>query len=143
MITSQIHISKKACIAPGFASLLTVISTGLALMIMLMMMYQDTLQTQSVQKRNMLSSDYQQREDAFLRALIDIVPNQAMRSMTEGSLTDNSTRKQLLWNKALSDALKRANAEQALPDDIADTMGVTGLRTGRHVVAMSDAGLLI
>jgi len=135
MITSQIYISKKACIAPGFASLLTVISTGLALMIMLLMMYEDTLQTQSVQKRNMLSSDYQQREDAFLRALVDIVPNQAMRSMTDDSWNN---RAQLKWNVALSNALLRANAQQALPDNIATSLDVASLRTGNSANFTKD-----
>jgi len=127
MKTAQTHTSKQAYTAHGFASILIVLSTGIALMIMLLAMYEDTIQTQSLQKNNMLSNDYQQREDAFLRALIDIVPNQAMRSMTDDSWND---RGQLKWNKALSTALVRANAKKALPNGIANSLGVSSLRTG-------------
>jgi len=94
--------------APGFASLLVVISTGLALMAMLMIMYNDTTQSQETQKNNLLANDYQQREDAVLRALTNIVPNKAILCMKDGSRKKDSNN--LIWKTIFDDSFKQANA---------------------------------
>jgi len=112
-------------IRKGFASVLLVVSSGLALMLMLLFMYEDTANSQDAQKMNMLSGDYQQREDAFLRALVNIVPNHAMRTMRDDSL---NTPDETKWSTALSLALSRANAEQAIPTNIATSLSVDTMR---------------
>ena len=79
------HTRDKRHAAPGFASLLTVISVGVGLLIVLISMYENTVESQAVQSRNMLNSDYKQREEAFLRALVTIIPNKAMLCMQDDS----------------------------------------------------------
>ena len=76
--------------SPGFASLLVVTSIGIALLIMLISMYRNTVDAHAVQKNNLLKNDYQQREDAFLRALTNIIPNRAILCMQDDSKNKES-----------------------------------------------------
>lgn len=108
--------------SPGFASLLTVIGTGMALMIILLMMYKDTIESQKEQKNNLLRNDYQQREQAFLTALTNIIPNKAMRGMMDNA-TDQTD---LGWNSIFQEALIQANAHQALSASESAALGFTG-----------------
>jgi len=106
MITQKHAFDRTTRSLPGFASILVVLSVGLALMIMLVYMYRDTIQCQDIQKNNLLRNDYQQREDAFLRALTNIIPNKAMQGMMEGADKDTDN---LNWEKIFTDALEQSN----------------------------------
>lgn len=105
--------------------MLTVLSISMALMMMLLMMYEDTAQSQSEQKHHMLRHDYHQREGAFLSALTNIIPNKAMRCMMEGANADTD----LDWTSIFSEAMVQANAEQALNGTEAAALGVDTMRT--------------
>ena len=107
--------------SPGFASLLTVVSVGIGLLLILISMYENTLDAQAVQKNSMLKNDYQQREDAFLRALTNIIPNKAMMCMQDNS-QNWDIRETLRWNQIIDEALTMSNSRQALDPDIASAL---------------------
>ena len=52
----------------GFASILTVTSVGIALLIVMISMYENTVESQKAEANHMLRGDYQQREEAFLKS---------------------------------------------------------------------------
>lgn len=111
--------------ANGFASVLMVISLGMGLLIMLLMMYRDTLQSQDEQKQNILRNDYQQREGAFLTALTNIIPNKAMRGMMDNTADDVS----LSWENIFTEALTQANAHQAISSTHVTELGLGAARS--------------
>ena len=114
--------------SPGFASLLVVTSVGIALLIILVSMYRNTVDAHAIQKNNLLKNDYQQREDAFLRALTNIIPNKAILCMKPGSDNDES----LQWKSIIEDALVMSNSRQALAPEVADSLGFTNIRSGNN-----------
>ena len=122
MITQKHPVSHAAPALPGFASILTVISIGLSLMIMLMVMYSDTLQSQNEQKNNLLRNDYHQREDAFLRALTNIIPNKTMQGMMDGADSDVDN---LNWEQIFSEALEQSNATTTIEDSDKAALGLS------------------
>ena len=125
--------------SPGFASLLVVTSVGIALLIMLVSMYRNTVDAHAVQKNNLLKNDYQQREDAFLRALTNIIPNKAILCMKLGSDNDES----LQWKSIIEDALVMSNSRQALAPEVADSLGITNVRSGNNSDSNLELGAII
>jgi len=127
MITT--HYTKSPNHSPGFASLLTVTSVGIGLLLVLVAMYENTLEAQAVQKNSMLRNDYHQREDAFLRALTNILPNKAMICMQDDS-RNWTTRRPLLWSSIIDEALVQSNSRQALAPEFARELGLDSMRSG-------------
>ncbi|MBK1830368.1 hypothetical protein JIN77_06505 [Verrucomicrobiaceae bacterium R5-34] len=112
---------------PGFASLLTVISVGIGLLLILISMYRDTVESQNTQKDHALRADYQQREEAFLRALTNIIPNKAMLCMQNDS-RNWSTRKNLDWSTIFDEAMVLSNANAPLDSSKSDDLGLPSAR---------------
>ncbi|MFK7910274.1 MAG: hypothetical protein AB8F34_06685 [Akkermansiaceae bacterium] len=77
----------------------------------------------------MLKADYQQREEAFLRALVTIVPNKAMLCMQDNS-QPWATREQLRWNQIIDEALALSNSNAAVDPTIASSLGINNMRDG-------------
>lgn len=124
MITFASPIAKQRHQQAGFVSVLTVVSVGMGLLVMMLMMYRNTLQSQDEQKHHLLRNDYQQREDAFLTALTNIIPNKAMRGMMDNTASDTS----LSWESIFEEALTQANAHQAIDPAKAATLGLDSYR---------------
>ena len=120
ILQHQRRLSRSSRTEPGFASILIVLSAGIALMIMLLVMYNDTSNSQHEQSNNLLAHDYKQREDAVLRALTDIIPNKAILCMQDGSKNNVN----LEWSKVFDDALTQANASISIDDATLKTLGV-------------------
>lgn len=116
---------------PGFASLLTVTSVGIALLIILVSMYENTIVAHDVQKNSLLKNDYQQREDAFLRALTNIIPNKAIQCMQDDSMSAPSS-DNLQWKSIINEALELSNARQALSPEMSISLGVGDYRSGNN-----------
>ena len=126
----------------GFASILTVVSVGIGLLLILLSMYNDTVESQSTQKDHMLRADYQQREEAFLRALTNIIPNKAILCMQDDSF-DGATRDSLRWQQIYDEALILSNSDEALSPDRAAALGVTQLRTANTAnTTLSSASII-
>jgi len=130
--SERVHIRS----APGFASVLLVLSSGLALMIMLMIMYEDTAQSQNEQKNNLLANDYQQREDAVLRALTNVVPNKAILCMKDNSRKAGSSK--LKWQRVFEDSFEQANATQSVTSATLEELGVTSSPSSANTADMSN-----
>jgi hypothetical protein len=114
---------------PGFASLLTVTSVGVALLIILVSMYENTVESQSVQKNNLLKNDYQHREEAFLRALTNIIPNKAMMCMQDNS-QPWEVRELLRFNQIIDEALVLSNSNIAVDPNVASALEISSMRSG-------------
>ena len=128
--------------APGFASLLTVTTVGLALLIILVSMYDNTIVAHDVQKNSLLKNDYQQREDAFLRALTNIIPNRAIMCMQDDSM-NSPLNETLQWKNIINDALVLSNSRQALSPDIAIALGISDYRSGNNTDSDLDQSAII
>ena len=139
MITSKLPYTSPSQAAPGFVSVLTVLSLGVGLLIIMMMMYQDTIQTQNNQKNNLLRNDYQQREEAFLSALTNIVPNRAMRGMMDGS----GGQAKLDWTSIFDDALTQSNSEKAITATEATALGFSSHRSANTADAQLTPASII
>ena len=124
---------------PGFASLLVVTSVGIALLILLISMYKNTADAHDVQKNNLLKNDYQQREDAFLRALTNIIPNRAILCMQD----DSKNKESLQWKSIIEEALVMSNSRQALAPEVADSLGITNVRSGNSSDSNLELGAII
>ena len=125
--------------SPGFASLLVVTSVGIALLIMLISMYRNTVDAHAVQKNNLLKNDYQQREDAFLRALTNIIPNRAILCMQD----DSKNKESLQWKSIIEEALVMSNSRQALAPEVAVSLGITNVRSGNNTDSNLELGAII
>ena len=125
--------------SPGFASLLVVTSVGIALLILLISMHKNTADAHDVQKNNLLKNDYQQREDAFLRALTNIIPNRAILCMRPDSMDKES----LQWKSIIEEALVMSNSRQALPSEVAESLGFTNVRSGNNTDSNLELGAII
>ena len=111
---------------PGFTSILTVVSVGVGLLLILLSMYNDTIESQANQKDHMLRADYQQREEAFLRALTNIIPNKTMIGMQDNSLNDRDL---LYWNTLYNEAFILSNANQGISSEKANALNLASFRT--------------
>ena len=69
----------------GYAALLTTITLSLTIMAFAITAFRETKQSHLVQTRYQVKQYYSQKEEALLRALLDIVPNYAMRGMMANS----------------------------------------------------------
>ena len=114
---------------PGFASILNVVAVGLGLLLILISIYDETVESQSNQKDHMQRADYQQREEAFLRALTTIIPNKAILCMQDNS-NDSSVRGDLRWNAIFEEAFTLSNSRQAISNDRATALNLNNLRSG-------------
>jgi hypothetical protein len=126
MITFKSAYAPPSQAAPGFVSVLTVLSLGIALMIIMIMMYKETIQTQNNQKYDLLRNDYQQREEAFFTALTNIVPNKAMRGMMDGASAETD----LDWTSIFDDALTQSNSHKAISATEGTALGLSSHRSG-------------
>lgn len=120
---------------PGFSSLLVVVSVGTGLLLILISMYQSTVESQSSEKKILLKNDYQQREEAFLRALTTIIPNKAMICMQDNS---QDTKTELTWEAIIDEALTISNSQKAMDANVAKSLGLDTKRSGN----VTDSQLL-
>ena len=102
----------------GYAALLTTISLSLTIIAFAFTAFRETRESHRVQIRNQVKLDYNQKEQAFLRSLLHLVPNYAMRAMMDDSNTNSNN---LDWNTIFAEAMLQASTDQGLdPDDYSD-----------------------
>jgi hypothetical protein len=107
----------------GYVSYLMVLSVGSLLTLLTISAYKYAGSSQVIQKETQLRVDYQEKEDAILRGIVNIVPNRAMRAMQSGSNTSGTVRDSLRWKNIFSDALDQAGARSSISGDLATTVG--------------------
>lgn len=107
----------------GFVSYVLVLSTGLTLTIMMVAAYKRAASAQRVQSETQLRVDYADKEEAVLRALVNITPNRAIRAMQSGSSNSGAAKDALRWQNIFSEALDQANARTSISAAMKTKMG--------------------
>jgi len=108
---------------PGYVSFVIVLSAGLMLTLMTMSAYRNASAAAVVQSETQIKVDYADKEDAVLRAVVNLVPNRAIRSMQHGSNTSGVQRDSLRWQNIFSEALDQANARTSISATIKGQVG--------------------
>jgi hypothetical protein len=120
--------SRRRRFQPGYISLVLVLTTGVMLTLLTLGAYRRASTSQTVQKETQLRVDYAEKEDAVLRAIVNIVPNRAIRAMQNNSNTSGAARDSLRWQNIFSEALDQANARTSISSALKTTLqtGTTG-----------------
>lgn len=115
---------------PGFVSYVVVLSTGLMLTLMAAYAYRRALTGQTIQNKVQLRSDYAEKEDSILRAIVAITPNRAIRAMQSGSNSSTSVSNPLRWQNIFTEALDLANARTSIDSNLKSSLGLSNLKIG-------------
>lgn len=110
-------------LSPGYVSYVMVISTGVMLALLTLSAYREASTAQLVQSETQLRVDYADKEDAVLRAVVNILPNRAIRCMQHRSNISGTERDSLRWQNILSDALNQANARTSVSAALKASVG--------------------
>lgn len=110
----------------GFVSYVLVLTTGVVLTILMLSAYKRAASAQVVQKESQIRVDYAEKEDAVLRAMINIAPNRAIAAMKHNSANSGAARDSLRWQNIFSEALNQANARTSISAGLKTAMGVSG-----------------
>lgn len=108
---------------PGYVSFVIVLSAGLMLTLMTMSAYRNASAAAVVQSETQIRVDYADKEDAVLRALVNLVPNRAIRAMQHNSNVSGTERNSLRWQNIFSDALDQANARTSISATLKGQIG--------------------
>ncbi len=109
----------------GFVSLPMVTMVTIIMFVSLMALFRTTVQNQDAQSHIQLRSDFHQREDAFVRALLAVFPNTAAGCMQPGS---SSATELYTWGAIFDQAIALAGATQT---DDASKLSTLGLASAR------------
>ena len=115
------HRNKRA---GGYVSFVMVLSLGITVLAMLIMVYKGSVRAQQTQAETGLRIDYAQKEEAILRAIVNIAPVRAMRAMHDNSDHSSTTRDSLSWQAIFSEALNQANARESVSADVQSQFGL-------------------
>jgi hypothetical protein len=77
-----------------------------------------------------LQVDYNEKEEAILRAIVSIAPNRAMRAMQHRSNAEATNSDPLKWGAIFTDALLLANARKSISDQVLTSLGTPNLALG-------------
>ncbi len=110
----------------GYVSYLLVVGTGLVLTVLMLAAYRASLSEQDIQVHSQLRIDYAEKEEAVLKAIVNLVPNRAMRAMQHQSDANSANRTPLQWTSIFSEALNQANARTSVSTATLNQLGVTG-----------------
>jgi hypothetical protein len=98
---------------PGYVTLIAVLIVASMLTMLMLSMYRGAAMSRDVQGASELRIDTADKEDAVLRAIVNIAPNRAMRAMKSGSDVAG-VRDALSWQSIFSDALMQANGRSSV-----------------------------
>lgn len=119
----------------GYVSYTLVLSAGLVLTSMMIYSYRTAMVEQGAQAEVAIKVDYEQKSDAVLRAIVNLVPNRAMLAMQHNSNSSTTISNPLRWQNIFMDAVTQANARTALSSTV-----VSGLNLGTvHTANAGDA----
>lgn len=115
---------------PGFVSYLLVLSTAAILTLLMVMTYRRAADSQALQKNVQLRTDYTEKEDAILRAIVAITPNRAIRAMQNNSNSSTAVSSLLTWQQIFTEALDQANARTSIAGNLLTSLNLTNVRLG-------------
>lgn len=111
----------------GYVSYVMVLSTGLVILTLMLGTYRSAMNSQQTQRDVTLRVDYAEKEDAVLRAIVNLTPNRAIRAMRAGS-DSAEVRDELRWRRIFSDALNQVNARESTDAAVLQQLGLDGTR---------------
>ncbi|MCB1085576.1 MAG: hypothetical protein KDM63_00900 [Verrucomicrobiae bacterium] len=104
----------------GFIANAFVLSIAMVLVYGLAFAFRQHIRSLDNQSKTQIKIDYAQKEDAVLRALLQIVPNKAIGAMKEGS---NLAPQDYSWETIFNEAAGMANAETAIDANMMGSVG--------------------
>ncbi len=111
----------------GAVSFLMVLVIGTLLLLLTIYTYRQAVASHEAASFVQLSTDYSEKEDTILRAVVALTPNRAIMAM-QGGANDNSTRREpLRWESIFSDAIDLANARTSISDGLKSSLGISNL----------------
>src|SRR4051812_11341356 len=93
----------------GLAALPLVVMVAMIMFLSLLALFQTTRQQQEVQADVELRTDFYQRQQAFGRAVLAVVPNKMMACMRVDSANQAT---QFTWDQIFTEAIAMAQAQQ-------------------------------
>lgn len=109
----------------GFAALPLVTGMALMLVFSLLMLFEQSLMNRDQASKTQLKVDYQQREEALLRALVTVFPNQAVACM-KADLTEGDA---YSWNSIFSESITLSSASNRMSPELLATLGLQSKRS--------------
>ncbi|WP_193214648.1 hypothetical protein [Luteolibacter marinus] len=117
---------------PGYISYIIVLGAGVMLTLLTLSAYRGAAVAQVVQSESQLRIDYADKEDAVLRAMVNIVPNRAIGAMQHRSNISGSARDSLRWQNIFSEALEQANGRSSISANLKTQLGVPSAITANR-----------
>ncbi|MDZ4288144.1 MAG: hypothetical protein U0984_09305, partial [Prosthecobacter sp.] len=110
----------------GFAALPMVTALGLMMILSLVLIFNQTLMNRDQVAQTQLRSDYHQREDALMRAVVAVFPKKAIACMDAGfvSSTNHS------WSTIFSEAITLSSVSTTLSETVIHDLGLAAARDG-------------
>ena len=117
---------KKLCQKPsrGFVSTLMVIGLSLMMLAIMVAVYQRALSSQRTQKVTQVKVDIQQREQAFLNAVLSLAPQYAMEAMQTDSWEEAD---ELGWDDLFSEAVALAEVDSVASSEVLEELELAGI----------------
>lgn len=109
----------------GFVSYVLVLTSALTLTMLTVAAYRRAMAAHTSQKEAQLRVDYADKEDAVLRAIVNITPNRAVRAMQGNSNSSSTVSNPLRWQNIYSDAVDQANARTSVSTAVMTQMNAT------------------
>jgi hypothetical protein len=92
----------------GFVSYVLVLSTGTILLLMMVFAYKQAIADSQVQGKGQLLTDYSEKEEAIVRAIVSITPNKAVRVMQADANTTEAQKNALKWSQIFRESITKA-----------------------------------
>ncbi|MDP4625226.1 MAG: hypothetical protein NWT08_08825 [Akkermansiaceae bacterium] len=108
----------------GYISFVAVFTISVFMLMLMVFAYDRAINAHAINADIQASTDYQEKEEATLRAIVAIVPNRAIRAMQHGSNASNAVRNPLRFVNIFSEALTEANAAQSISPELLAAMNL-------------------
>ncbi len=115
---------------PGFVSYVLVLTTGMILLLLMVLTYRRAMDGQTIQKNVQLRLDYSEKEDAILRSIVAITPNRAIRAMQHNSNSSTTISYPLRWQDIFTESLVLANARTSIASNVLTSLNLTNPKLG-------------
>ncbi len=92
----------------GLVSYVLVLSTGTILLLMMVFAYKQAIADSQVQGKAQLRTDYSEKEEAIVRAIVSIAPNRAVRVMQADANTSEAEKNALKWSQIFKESISKA-----------------------------------
>lgn len=106
----------------GYTSLLLVFTTSIFMLAIMIFAYRRAADAQATLADIQVQTDYREKEEAMLRAIVALTPNRAIKAMQDGSDSSDERRTDLSFQSIFEDAITRANARTSVSAELLQEM---------------------